>query len=307
MRQNFRKRRKSLLTLLGVGVAAAALVPTGQMNQPALTRQVASRTGNSGYATHFDGLGKPFGACGIPQSALRTNDFAALNTANGYGSRARTGQYDRGHNCGRWVRVQLGQFCSGGTNDGAPHKPFCRGGTLRPNHYTGATLTLLVADRCSDPNAWCRESPGHLDLSTASLGHFRKNGAVVTGLKERWTNPVVSWSFVHAPNYHGDITIGFLQGAKTSYSAIAIAHLPDGIHGVDHLTGGAWHKASNRDTAGQAFVIAATHSGGTHFRIRVHSANDALIQGGRNYSFDLPSGCRDGCPSDFTEVAYRIN
>ena len=33
-------------------------------------------------ATHFDGLGSPYGGCGLPQAELESPDFVALNVYN---------------------------------------------------------------------------------------------------------------------------------------------------------------------------------------------------------------------------------
>jgi hypothetical protein len=43
------------------------------------------------------------------------------------------------------VRVTIEKKCSGGINDGAKGKPFCRGGRLVTDHYTGASLVRFVA------------------------------------------------------------------------------------------------------------------------------------------------------------------
>src|ERR1017187_8154455 len=58
-----------------------------------------------------------------------------------------------------------------------------------------------------------------------------------------WNNRQVSWHFITAPNYAGDIKIGAIQGAQTYWPAIAISHLPNGIHGVRYLANGAWVSA----------------------------------------------------------------
>ncbi len=36
----------------------------------------------TGNATHFDGLGSPYGGCGLPQANLDSQDFIALNVFN---------------------------------------------------------------------------------------------------------------------------------------------------------------------------------------------------------------------------------
>jgi hypothetical protein len=268
-----------------------------------------------GNATHFDGLGQPYGGCGMPQSELDSQDFVALNVFNTPGDytmyprpvpadqAARIGAWDNGHNCGRWVQVTIGDYCTG-TNDGAPGQPFCRGGSWTADGYDGATLTMLVADSCADANAWCRDDPNHLDLVTSSLGRFTRGGAPVSGLADHWNNRHVSWSYVPAPGYTGDIRIGFLQGAQRWWPAISVSHLPNGVHGVQYLADGTWHDAQMDSDMGQSFILAPTASGGTDFSIRVKDASDAYVFGGRVYDFSLPASCSANCSAAYTGVTY---
>ncbi|MDG6106305.1 RlpA-like double-psi beta-barrel domain-containing protein [Dactylosporangium aurantiacum] len=145
----------------------------------------------TGNATHFDGLGAPYGGCGLPQAELDSQHFVALNVYNTPGDSStyyprpmaaslgsKIGAWDNGRNCGRWVTVTIDDYCTG-LNDGAPGQPFCRGGSWIADGYNGATLTMLVADSCGDGNAWCRDDPHHLDLATGSLNAFTRNGAPV--------------------------------------------------------------------------------------------------------------------------------
>ncbi|WP_234330666.1 cellulose binding domain-containing protein [Streptomyces acidiscabies] len=216
----------------------------------------AAATEVLGNATHFDGLGNPYGGCGLPQRELDSQDFVALNvfdTPGDYsGSYPRPvpdssapikGAFDNGRNCGRWVKVTIGDYCSG-TNDGAPGQPFCRNG---------------------------------------------------------------SWSFVPAPDYSGDIRIGFLRGAQQYWPAIAVSHLPNGVHGIQYLANGTWTDATMNSDMGQPYVIGATASGGSDFTIRIRDAADAWLGGGRTYSFSLPSGCAGGCSQDYTAVPYTTD
>ena len=59
------------------------------------------------------------------------------------------GLFDNGLNCGRWVQVTIGNYCTG-TNDGAPDEPFCRNGSWISDQYNGATLDFVAADSCDD-------------------------------------------------------------------------------------------------------------------------------------------------------------
>ena len=269
-------------------------------------------TGNS---TWFSGFGGPYGGCGMTQDALETQDFGALNVYNTPGDYsfynrpltgadlAKMGMWNNGHNCGRWVQVSISDYCTG-TNDGAAGLPFCRNGAWVADQYNGATLNMIVADSCGDANAWCRDDPYHLDLAQPSLNRFVLNGAPVALYPDHFNNRHITWKFIDAPNYSGDIQIGFLQGAQTWWGALAISHLPHGIHGVEYYSGGVWHAATMDGDMGQAYIAAPLVAQGMDFRIRVTDANDALVDGGREYSFSLPASCSGQCNVAYTKVAY---
>jgi hypothetical protein len=271
-------------------------------------------------ATHFDGLGAPYGGCGLPQDVLDSPDFVALNVYNTPGDYSfyprplppsqadKIGLWDNGRNCGRFVQVSIGDYCTG-VNDGAPGQPFCRNGSWVADGYDGAQLTMVVADSCGDANAWCRDDTGHLDLSTASLNRFVKNGAPVGDMNPaHWNNRRISWSFVPAPAYTGDLKFGFLQGAQRYWTAIAVSHLPDGIHGLEYLdVDGTWRPAQPDSDMGQAFIIGPTATAGTSYAVRVRDAHDALVNGGRVYRFSLPDQCLSGCAAAYTAVSYTTD
>jgi hypothetical protein len=327
-RDRLRLRSLAVLTVVGGAVAALVLAfqPTaGFAATPAAVSAASAAstlpadvtTPVTGNATHFDGLGSPYGGCGLPQSQLDAQDFVALNVFNTPGDYSmsyprplpasladKMGLWDNGQNCGRFVQVSIGDYCTG-TNDGAAGQPFCRNGSWVSDDYNGATLTMVVADSCADPNAWCRDDPYHLDLDTASLGRFQKNGTAVSGLADHWNNRHVSWNFVPAPNYSGDIKIGFLQGAQPYWGAVAISHLANGIHGVQYYSGGGWHDAQMNGDMGESYILSPTTSGGTQFTIRVADITGSYINGGRQYTFSLPSSCTGGgCTAAYTGVSY---
>ncbi|HWB38189.1 MAG TPA: cellulose-binding protein, partial [Rugosimonospora sp.] len=242
------RRRARTVLLAALAAALLAVVPAVVAN--ALTTS-GTPTPVTGNATWFDALGAPYGGCGLPQANLDSQNFLALNVYNTPGdysfyprpltgaNLAKMGMWDNGHNCGRYVQVTISDYCTG-INDGAPGQPFCRNGSFVPDSYNGATLTMLVADSCGDSNAWCRDDPYHVDLAHAALDRFTLNGSVVSGLADHWNNRHVTWSFVPAPNYTGDIAIGFLQGAQVWWPAIAVSHLANGVHAVEYLQNGAW-------------------------------------------------------------------
>lgn len=287
-------------------VAAHATVP----------EPVTPVTGNT---TYFDGLGSPYGGCGLPQSELDSQDFVALNVYDTPGDYAfyprpispaqadKMGIWNNGLNCGRYVEVSVGDFCTG-VNDGAPGQAFCRNGSWVADAYNGATLTMVVADSCGDANAWCRDDPYHLDLSKPSLSRFTRGGAPVGSLlPNNFNNRRMSWKFVPAPSYSGDIRIGFLQGAQRWWPAISVSHLANGIHGVEYLADGVWRAAQMNSDMGQSYVIGGTASGGTQFQIRVRDVSDQLINGGRVYSFTLPAACGSQCGAAYTSVSYTTS
>jgi hypothetical protein len=309
------RRRLLRFALPGVAATACALLMAWQLPAGAIT-VTGPVTGN---ATWFTNLGAPYGGCGLPQGNLDSQNFVALNVYNTPGdynfyprpipaSQAdKIGLWNNGLNCGRYVQVTIGDNCTG-VNDGAPNQAFCRNGSFVGDGYNGATLTMIVADSCGDSNAWCRDDPYHLDLAQASLNTFVKNGAAVGDLyPSHWNNRHISWQFVPAPNYSGDIQIGFLQGAQVWWPAIAVSHLANGIHGVEFLVGGVWQQAQMDSDMGQAYIIGGTSSGANEFQIRVRDANDALINGGRVYSFTLPSSCGSSCGPAYTQVSYTTS
>jgi hypothetical protein len=242
---------------------AVGLQPAAEATVPEPTAPV---TGN---ATYFDGLGAPYGGCGLPQAELETQNFVALNVFNTPGDSTfytrplppsmadKMGIWNNGHNCGRWVQVKIADYCTG-TNDGALGQPFCRNGSWTNDGYNGGVLNMIVADSCGDANSWCRDDPYHLDLSKDSLNRFVKNGAPLGDLyPNHWNNRHVDWSFVPAPAYSGDIQIGFLSGAQRWWPAVSVSRLANGIHGVEYFADGTWHAAQMNGDMSQSFSSAA--------------------------------------------------
>jgi hypothetical protein len=311
MRRRMWRGRSAGTRLRAAGIALVTIAGGIVLSQ---SSAAATLTGN---ATHFDALGAPYGGCGVPQDVLDSQDFVALNVYNTPGDysfyprpippsqASKIGLWDNGRNCGRFVQVTIGELCTG-TNDGAPGQPFCRNGSWINDKYSGATLTMVVADSCGDSNAWCRDDPNHLDLSTPSLNRFVKDGAPVGDMNPaHWNNRHVSWSYVPSPNYTGDIRLGFLQGAQRYWTAVTVSHLPNGVHGLEFLgANGTWQQAAPDSDMGEAFIIGPTTTAGTSYQIRVRDASDALINNGRVYNFSLPSQCVNGCAQAYTSISY---
>ncbi|WP_052432529.1 cellulose binding domain-containing protein [Streptacidiphilus carbonis] len=303
---------------LGAALSAFALVLSFQLVARALD-VTGDPTPVTGNATWFSSLGAPYGGCGLPQAQLDTQNFLALNVFNtpgDYGGFTRPipasaastmGMFDNGLNCGRYVQVTVGDYCSG-TNDGAQNEPFCRNGSWGPDAYNGATLTFVVADSCGDSNAWCRDDPYHVDLAQGSLNQFALNGKAVGDMyPNHWNNRQVSWQFVPAPDYTGDINIGFLQSAQVYWPAIAVSHLPNGIHGIRYYSAGSWQGARMNSDMGDDYIIAPTVAGGSQYQIQVVDASDNLLNGGRIYSFSLPASCGSSCGQAYTAATYTTS
>jgi hypothetical protein len=297
---------------LAVATVIAVSSPASALN---VTGTPSPVTGN---ATYFSGLGSPYGGCGLPQADLDTQNFLALNVYNtpgSYGSEPRPipaadasimGMFDNGLNCGRFVQVTVGDYCTG-TNDGAQNEAFCRNGSWVADQFNGATLTFVVADSCADSNAWCRDDPYHVDLAQNSLNSFTLNGQPAGDLADKWNNRQVSWQFVQAPNYTGNIDIGFIQGAQTWWSAIAISHLANGIHGVQYYANGSWQSGTMDSDMGDDYIIAPTTAGGSQYEIQVIDSSGSLLNGGEVYSFSMPSSCGTQCSAAYTAATYTTS
>ncbi len=291
---------------------------------PTLTPTPIPGTLNTGNATWFEMLGQPYGGCGLPQSILDTQNFVALNVQNSPGDYTtfhprpiapefadQLGFFNNGLNCGRWVRVTISDNCNG-INDGAMNQPFCRGGTgWYSDQYNGAVLDMVVADSCYDGNAWCRDDPNHLDLAKGALNLFVKNGQPIGDMfPNSWNNRQIQWQFIEAPNYTGDIRIGFILSAQIYWPAMVITHLQNGIHGVEYYDGTNWVRAGMNGDMGQGYIIGATTlvngTPGSNYRIRIYDVNDQLINNGRIYNFSFPASCGTICSPTFTEVSYTV-
>ncbi len=304
-------------------IAACAVVLLSQLSANALDVS-GTPSPVTGNATWFSGLGGPYGGCGLPQSNVDSQNYLALNVQNSPGvysmlprpipaaDASEIGMFDNGLNCGRWVKVTIGPNCNG-TNDGAQNKPFCRGGAgYVPDQYDGATLDMVVADSCDDNNAWCKDDPYHIDLHQSSLNQFILNGQPVGNMYPgSWNNRQVTWQFEPAPNYTGDIAIGALQGAQGYWPAIAVSHLPNGIHGVQYYANGAWSNATMDSDMGDDYIIAPTTGAGTagsFYEIRVVDASGNLVKNGEVYNFGLPASCLpNGCPAAYVPVSYTTS
>jgi hypothetical protein len=313
-------RRTLRIAVSVVAVCAAVLLAQLAAGAITVTGTPSPVTGN---ATWFSGLGGPYGGCGLPQANVDSQNFLALNVQNSPGvytllprpipaaDASEIGMFDNGLNCGRWVQVTIGNYCTG-VNDGAQNEPFCRNGSWISDQYNGATLDMVVADSCDDGNAWCKDDPYHVDLHQASLNQFVLNGQPAGNMyPDHWNNRHVTWQFIPAPNYTGDINIGALQGAQPYWPAIAISHLPNGIHGVQYYANGTWTDATMDSDMGDDYIVAPTTGSGTagsFYEIRVVDASGNLVNNGEVYNFSLPASCLPkGCSTAYTPVSYTTS
>jgi hypothetical protein len=297
--------------IAGIAVVLAVTTPANAFDPTSTPSPV---TGNS---TWFSGVGGPYGGCGMPGANLETQNYLALNVFNTPGdyttyprpltgaNLSKMGMWDNGHNCDRWVQVTVNSNCNG-TNDGAPNQPFCRGGSgYVADKYNGGVLDFIVADSCGDSNAWCRDDPYHIDLHQSSLNSFVKNGVTMTDMyPNNWNNRLMTWQFIQAPNYTGDIQIGWLNGAQVWWPAISVSHLANGIHSVEFLQNGVWTAATMDGDMGQAWIIGGTTAGTNNFEIRVRDVNDNLINNGQIYNLTIPSSCGSSCTPAYTQTTY---
>jgi hypothetical protein len=314
-RQRRRPTHRKWTLLAAVGACSALVMLQLPANAGLTDPTKAAVTGN---ATWFDALGSPYGGCGLPQANLDSPHFIALNVFNTPKDYtmytrplpegdAKLGLWNNGHNCGRFVQVTIGDYCTG-TNDGAANSSFCRNGSWVADKYNGATLTMIVADSCADPNGWCRDDPYHIDLAKPSINQFVLNGAKTTDLLDHWNNRHVSWKFIDAPNYTGDIKIGWLQSAQVWWPAIAVSHLANGIRGVEYRQDNKWVSAKMNGDMGESFIIGGTANGAATFQIRVRDVNNQLINNGRIYSFTITSACGSGsCSGAYTPTTYTTS
>src|SRR4051812_17839616 len=94
----------------------------------------------TGDSTYFDGLGAPYGGCGLPQDALDIQDFVALNVYNTPGDYTfyprprpasqpyKIGMWNHGLNCGRDGQGTVRGYCPR-VNAGAPSHAVWRNGS----------------------------------------------------------------------------------------------------------------------------------------------------------------------------------
>ena len=272
-----------------------------------------------GNATNFDGVAPAGGGCGTTPEIINAESagrFVALNvqhTPRDYTTMldrpvqdaSKIGAWNNGKNCGRWIKVTIGDNCTG-LNDGARGQDFCRNGNgYQPDASNGAEQFFLVVDSCQDPNAWCRDDRYHVDLSAAGIRTFQRAGQTVN--IANWTNRKVKWSYVRAPNYQGDLRMGFIQGnflrgAGGAWVSIIIANLPNGISRVEAKgSTGSYQNLRMVGDNGQKWEGFPATSNKT-WDVRVYDFDGQLVSKDNKSVYRITFPCADKCGPLFTEV-----
>jgi hypothetical protein len=183
-----------------------------------------------------------------------------------------------------------------------------RNGELGRDDYNDAELNMIIADSCGDDNAWCRDDPYHIDLAHASLNQFVKNGVEVGDMDpQHWGNRRVTWEFIPAPDYSGDIRIGFLQGAQTWWTAIAVSNLENGVHGGWSTSPRGLGRGRDEGDMGSRSSSNPLQPAGIDYRIRVRDIEDTLINEGRGVQLLAARLLREPVRQAYTEVPYTTS
>ena len=80
------------------------------------------------------------------------------------------------------------------------------------DQHTGKNIFGYVADGCSDDNFWCRNSQGHVDISTPYL---RSEGL----LTPSWNGRKITWDWMAAPP-NGCVTTAWLRSLGMFIAAL---------------------------------------------------------------------------------------
>lgn len=274
-----------------------------------------------GPATVYEDFSKEGGGCGptekmIQEDTLRQTGgilaYAALNVANTphdwssdpvrraqrgpHGEdlqrTALLGMYKGGSNCGRWIEVTLPW-------QGQSHK-----------------ANFIVSDSCYDSNGWCRDYPGHVDLSIYQVvysitGQRMDQTVRGRGWPINWPNSGVTWKFIPSPNYQGPIRVYFAKGAHPYWNALIVSNLKNGLGGV-HVKGeSGWVDARMDSDRGQVYLLPGQSSNTFEIRIKDSGAsnwNDEV------YRFKMPAVCSEkdangnyrGCPEIMQAEGFQV-
>ena len=229
--------------------------------------------GGTGFGTHFDAVGSPYGGCGVPGEWLvddtgKAIPFVALNTQYSSVSSPMSlepvpanelGMFNNGLNCGRWITMTLGKTCLGGSN--TANEVCIINGTSGLANYvnddisaSGTVVYGYVSDKCSDDNAWCRPDKFHVDIATAAVDVYVS--------ANKWGNRLVTWQFMSGPpaGYKLDepLRFGWAAGSYLPYyMSLIMYNTKNGISRVDASAGAGQPPVPARpnDILGQQWIL----------------------------------------------------
>lgn len=292
------------------------------LQQTSLSAAASTSTVFEGFGTDFEAFGKPYGGCGVPEKLLYDDQqkklpYIALNVQNtpieaGIIPRpirdsSKVGLWDNGQNCGRWIKITVGNDCRDATQLAHEGKICVRqdGSHGESNYDTvddlnGKVLYGVIADSCQDPNYWCRDSEGHVDISTHELTDMLQEWG-----KDRrsWNNRQVTWNFIDSPPAKfqiGEPKFAWSVNAKPVWPALVVYNLKNGLSRVEYKKDGVWTPAQMNSDMGQLWIlgVASGEVESLSYDIRIYDVRDNLIG---TYSVTLPASCSDGC-SDFVDA-----
>ena len=276
--------RRSAVRWLAALCCAVLPVLGAATRSPAASAAAAEVVGN---ATYFDGLGTPVrrlrtaageaGHAGLrrAQRLQHTRRLRLLPPAAAGANVGKIGMWNNGLNCGRWVQVDdrrllhrhqrrraepavLPQRLLGRRRVQRRHADHARRRQLR-------RLQRLVPRRPLPP--------GPVQGLAQPVREGRRPGR--RPVPDHWNNRHVSWSFIPAPDYSGDIKIGFLQGAQRWWPAISVSHLANGIHGVEYFAERRLADGADEQRHGPVLHHRRDGLRPSSFTIRVRDASDA--------------------------------
>lgn len=173
--------------------------------------------------------------CGIPGKIVPTKFIASIarqKTTEDLKypiSDDKVGIYNNGKNCGRWVKVTLGNQCEE-KNWGSGCKEEYK------DEYSGKSFYAMVVDSCNANEAFCGTDPNALSVSADALKQ------VGDGVVNPWNNREVKWEFVDNPN-SGPVQFYFGAGANIWWMPFYAVNLPRGISKIQRFFNGAWVDA----------------------------------------------------------------
>ena len=281
-----------------------------------------SRIGETyeGYGTDFEAFGQPYGGCGVPEDLLFDDNgnklpYVALNVQNTniahevlprpIQQQTKIGMWDNGKNCGRWVEITVGNDCKGAQMAHEGRICVNQDGTHGPENYNvsdelnGKKIYGIIADSCQDPNYWCRDNVGHIDISTHEINDkLQEWGAT----RAQWNNREVTWNFISGPppeyTFEG-VKFAWAENASRYWPALIVYNLENGLARVDvGTTENRLVPARMNSDMGQMWVldnnpeVEETANGGAMFKIRAYDKDRNIIG---DYLLTLPKKCMDGC------------